>query len=161
MKRPNVIQRALHRFFMLKPVTAFFAPRTHVLDGFILKISGGRRTLSELLGWTIIQVLTTGAKTGNRHTSILIGVMDGEHIVLIASNFGRQRNPGWYYNLKKTPKCEVRLGNRAKKYLAREVFGEDRERCWRLVLSVYQGYEKYKKRAAPRPIPVMILEPEK
>jgi deazaflavin-dependent oxidoreductase (nitroreductase family) len=161
MKRPNLFQRGLHRFFMVKQVTAFFAPRTHILDKFVLKVSNGKYTLSEILGWNIAQVVTTGAKSGEKHTIILIAVMDGEKIALIASNFGRKPNPGWYYNLRKNPECEVILNAAAKPYLAREAEGAERETYWQKAVALYAGYERYKERASHRRIPVMILEPRK
>jgi deazaflavin-dependent oxidoreductase (nitroreductase family) len=161
MKHPNVLQRLLHRFVMLKPVTAFFAPRTHTIDGFFLRITNGNHTLSEILGWNIIQLSTIGAKSGKPYTTILIGLLNGERIALIASNFGRERNPAWYYNLKANPVCNVTMGGVLQKYIAREVGGEERETCWKQAVSHYAGYEKYRQRAAPRRIPVVLLEPVK
>ncbi|NWF65597.1 MAG: nitroreductase family deazaflavin-dependent oxidoreductase [Chloroflexi bacterium] len=161
MRKPNLIQRALHQFFMLKPVTAYFASRTHILDGFALKMTRGKHTLSEILGWNIVQVITTGAKTGQKHTTILIAVIHGEKIALIGSNFGRKPNPGWYYNLKKHPACEVRLNGQSNRYLARETEGEERELYWKQAVALYAGYEKYKERASHRRIPVILLEPQK
>jgi F420H(2)-dependent quinone reductase len=80
---------------------------------------------------------------------------------LIGSNFGQKNNPGWYYNLKANPECEVQFRGRSEKYLARETVGEEREKYWQLAVSYYRGYEIYKTRAAHRQIPVMILEPAK
>lgn len=159
--KPNFLQRLLHRFVMLRPVTAFFAARIHRLDGFVLKSTNEKHTLSELLGWHIVQLKTIGAKTGKPHIAPLIGVVDGEKIALIASNFGSQHNPGWYYNLKKNPECELHLKGRSGKYLARETSGAEREKYWQMAVSFYEGYEKYKQRAAHRHIPVMVLEPAK
>ena len=161
MKRPNLIQRLIHRFIMLKPVTAFFATRTHLIDGFVLKITNGKHSLSEILGWNIVQITTIGAKTGDVHKSILIAVVDGEKIALIGSNFGRQHNPGWYYNLKKHPNCEVQLNGVIRTYLARETEGEERETYWNKAVALYAGYEKYRQRASHRRIPVVLLEPLK
>ena len=146
---------------MLKPVTAFFAPRTHLVDNFVLRVTKGKHTLSEILGWNIVQVVTTGAKSGERRVSILIAVMNNEKIALIGSNFGRQHNPGWYYNLKKNPECEVRLNGKWGTYLARETEGEERKFYWKQAVALYAGYEKYEQRASHRHIPVMLLEPEK
>lgn len=160
MKNPNFLQKFLHRFFMLRPVTAYFATRTHIMDAFVLKVTKGKYTLSEILGWNIVQVITTGAKSGDQHTTFLIGVIDGEKIALIGSNFGRKPNPGWYYNLKKHPACEVRLNGKAGNYLARELEGEERETYWSMAVALYAGYEKYKQRASHRRIPVMLLEPK-
>jgi len=46
-------------------------------------------------------------------------------------------------------------------YVAREVAGNEYDKYWRLVSSNYVGYEKYKKTAIHRHIPVMLLEPKK
>lgn len=156
--KPNAIQRMVHRLVMLRPVTAFFAPRVHRIDRAILNLTGGRHTISEILGWNIVQLTTTGAKSGQLHTMPLIAVHDGEKIALIASSFGRRRNPAWYYNLKAHPECSVQENGRSAYYRAREAQGQEYERLWELAVSVYAGYEQYKARAGRR-IPIMILEP--
>ena len=66
----------------------------------MLKITGGKYTISELRGWTIIQLTTTGAKTGQERTMPLLAGIEGDKVALIASSYGREHNPGWYYNLK-------------------------------------------------------------
>ena len=55
------------------------------------------------MGWPIIQLTAIGAKTNRPRTVPLVGLPDEENIVLVASNFGRKHNPGWYYNLKAHP----------------------------------------------------------
>ena len=145
---------------MWRPITAFFATRLHRIDNLVLKVSGGRFTLAQLAGWTIIQLTTIGAKSNQPRTMPLIGVMDGEKIALIASSFGREHNPGWYYNLKTHPECDVVFNGRSGKYVARELYGEEYNCYWQLAVSFYAGYEKYKERAAYRHIPVMLLEPK-
>jgi len=157
--RPNAFQKLLHQIFMLRPVTGFFAPWAHHVDKTILKLTKGKYTVSEILGWDIIQLTTIGAKTNQQRTMPLVAVFDGEIIALIASSLGRKHNPGWYYNLKKNPECDVTYIGRSQKYVAREAEGNEYEKFWRLALSYYAGYEKYKERAG-RKIPVMILEPK-
>jgi deazaflavin-dependent oxidoreductase (nitroreductase family) len=159
-RKPNLLQRLIHHFLMLRPVTAFFAPRVHQVDKTILELTRGKFTLSEILGWNIIQLTTTGAKSSQPHTMPLIGLFDGERIALIASSFGRKHNPAWYYNLKAHPECSVQSNKRTGTYLAREVEGEEYRKYWELGVSYYAGYEKYKERAAHRHIPVMVLEPK-
>ena len=155
--RPNAFQKMLHRIFVLRPVTGFFAPWVHHLDKTILKLTKGKYAVSEILGWNIIRLTTIGAKTNQPRTLPLVGLFDGEKIALIASSLGRKHNPGWYYNLKKNPECDIQYMGRSKKYVAREAEGDEYEKFWRLALSYYAGYEKYKARAG-RKIPVMILE---
>jgi len=160
-KKPNAIQRLIHRIVMIRPVTVFFASRIHRVDGMILKWTKGKHTFSEIAGWPIVEITTVGAKTGKPHTMPLIGVFDGEKIALIASSFGRQHNPGWYYNLKACPECDVQFRGRSGKYMARETQGEEYQKYWDMALSYYKGYDLYKIRAAHRQIPVLILEPAK
>jgi hypothetical protein len=45
-------------------------------------------------------------------------------------------------------------------YIARETEGDEYWHYWRMAVSLYGGYEKYKERAAHRHIPVMVLEPK-
>lgn len=160
MRKPNVLQKFFHRLVMWKPITSFFAPWLHRLDKSLLEWTKGRHSFAEILGWPIVEITTIGAKTGQPRTLPLIGVIAGEKIALIASSFGRPHNPGWYYNLKKHPECEVLFNGRIGKYIARELSGDEYRRYWQLAVSYYAGYERYKERAAPRHIPVMLLEPK-
>ncbi len=66
--RPNAFQKLLHRFFMLRSVTAFFAPWIHNVDKAVLKLTKGKYTASGILGWDIIQLTTIGAKTNQPRT---------------------------------------------------------------------------------------------
>jgi len=161
MKNPNALQKLLHRFFMIRAVTAFFAPRIHVIDKAFFNLTKGKYTLAEILGWNIIQLTTIGAKTKQPRTMPLVGLFDGEKIALIGSSFGREHNPSWYYNLKANPECEVSFKGKSRNYIARETEGEEWEKYFQMAVSQYAGYQKYKERAAHRHIPVMLLEPKK
>jgi deazaflavin-dependent oxidoreductase (nitroreductase family) len=159
-RKPNSIQRFLHRFFMLRPITDFFAPRVHKLDNFTLKLTQGKYTAVEILGWNVIQLTTIGAKSKEPRTVPLVGIFDGNRIALIASSFGRQHNPNWYYNLKANSQCDVLFKGRSAQYIARETEGSEREKYFQLAVDQYAGYQKYQERAAHRNIPVMLLEPK-
>jgi|SRR5688500_4486654 len=158
---PNALQRFIHQFILLRPVTAFFANKVHFVDQFVLKWTRGKYTLSEFAGWNIIQLTTIGAKTNQPRTIPLVGIFDNEKIALIASSFGRKHNPGWYYNLKVNPYCYVSFKSKSGEYVARETESEEREKYFQLAVSEYAGYQKYKERALHRHIPVMVLEPKK
>jgi deazaflavin-dependent oxidoreductase (nitroreductase family) len=158
---PNSYQRFVHRLLMLKWVSAFLAKVLYRVDHFTLSLSHGRMTVTRIIGLPMIELTTTGAKSGQPRSMPLVSLPDGDRIVLIASNFGQKHNPGWYYNLKAHPECTVQHAGQSKIYLAHEVHGAEREDYFRLAKSYYGGYEKYKQRAAPRQIPVMVLEPKK
>jgi len=159
--KPNAFQKLLHRIVMIRPVTAFFAPWIHRLDKALLELTKGKHSAAEILGWPMVEITTIGAKTGQPRTMPLIGIVADEKIALIASSFGREHNPGWYYNLKKHSECEVLFNGRIGKYIARELEGDEYHHYWQMAVSIYAGYEKYKERAAHRHIPVILLEPKK
>ena len=146
---------------MIRPISLFFAPRMHRIDLFVLKLTRGKYTLAEIAGWSIVQLTTTGAKSREQRTMPLIAMRDGDKLGLIASSFGREHNPGWYYNLKANPICFVDKHGNTVCYEAREADGDEYEKFWQLGVSVYAGYEAYKKSAAHRHIPVMVLEPKR
>ena len=132
----------------------------HHADTLLLRLSGGRWTFAQLSGLPIIELTTTGAKTGKQHTLPLTGFPDGEKYVLIASNFGQDHHPGWYYNLKANPECIVRKDGRVGTYIAREANEWENKSYYDMAISYYVGYAAYKQRAKNREIPVMVLEPK-
>jgi len=161
IRRPNAVQKLLHRFIMLRPVTDFFAPRVHHLDNAVLKLTRGKYTAVEILGWNVIQLTTIGAKSQQPRTVPLVGIFDGERIALIASSFGRHHNPSWYYNLKANPECKVLFKGKSLKYVARETDDIEGVRYFQMAVDQYAGYQNYRERASHRHIPVMLLEPKK
>ena len=158
--RPNAFQKLIHRFLMLRPVSVFLSKTLYRVDNFLLWGTKGKLTVTRIVGLPIIQLTTKGAKTDKLRTMPLLSLPDGEKIALIASFFGGKHNPGWYYNLKANPECEVQMKGESRKYLARETFDEERERYFQMGISYYTGYANYRERAAHRHIPVMVLEPK-
>ena len=158
---PNAFQKLMHHFLMLKWVSAFLAKGLYRVDKFLFRLTRGRFVITRFAGLPIVQLTTTGAKTKQARTMPLVGIPDGERIIVIASNFGQRHHPGWYYNLKANPVCLVRFDGRSTNYIAHEAMGSEREIYFQLAILYYAGYQKYKERAAPRQIPVMVLEPKK
>ena len=159
--KPNAFQRFIHRFLMLRPVSVFMAHFLYHADNFALRLSRGRWTVTNLVGLPIIQLTTIGAKSGLPRTIPLVGLVDGEKIALIGSNFGRPNHPGWVYNLKANPECQARYKGSLQQYVARFTEGQERETYWQMALSYYAGYEKYKARAGEREIAVILLTPKR
>ena len=161
-KSPNELQKFITRLYMLPFLTPLWAQVQHPIDALFLKLSRNKISFTEILGGIkVVQLITVGAKTGRSHTLPLVAAFDETRIVLIASNFGQLHNPGWYHNLKKTPECQISINGTLGKYIARETAGEERVKYWRKAVSVYEGYEMYRKRAFYRKIPVFLLEPVK
>ena len=102
---------------------------------------------------------TTGAKSGRRHTLPLVALPEDDRIMVIASNYGQQRNPSWYYNLRAHPAATIVFEGDELQVTARELEGEERERLYARGIEIYPGWEQYRKRASHRQIPVIELTP--
>lgn len=152
-------QRLLQQFFALRPVTALMARILHHADALLLRLSRGRLTFAQFSGLPIIELTTTGAKSGKQRALPIAGLPDGEKYILIASNFGQARLPAWYYNLKVNPECVVKKNGEVGRYIAREADEQEHQRYYAMAISYYIGYAAYKQRAKNRKIPVMVLEP--
>jgi deazaflavin-dependent oxidoreductase (nitroreductase family) len=155
----NRLQRATRTLARPRPMALFFARIMHHLDAPVLRRTKGRWSVtSALTGLPIVELTTTGARTGRARTMPIVGVPDGDRLVLIASNYGQERNPGWYFNLVAQPDCSIRFRGERMEMTAYEAEGEERERLWALDLTVYPARANYA-RATSRRIPVMVLAP--
>ena len=158
--RPNLVQRVVQAFASTRPGAWLFSKVLRHLDDLVGRLSRGRTTVPELLaGLPVIDVTTTGRKSGQRRTSHLISIPDNDTLALLGTNFGQQGTPAWVLNLEADPHAHVRYRDRSLDVVARaasedevaEVFARSRE--------VYGGYAKYQQRISGRRIRVFVLEP--
>jgi deazaflavin-dependent oxidoreductase (nitroreductase family) len=111
-----------------RPTAKTYGVVRQPLDQLVYRITGGTTTATSwLAGVEISMLTTTGAKTGRRGTLPVVGLPDGEDTILIASNFGRPRNPAWYYNLRANPDATIARNGMSRKVIARELSGSERE----------------------------------
>ncbi|OBJ04604.1 nitroreductase [Mycobacterium alsense] len=102
---------------------------------------------------------TVGARTGRPRTTSLTYASDGDSYLIVASNAGANRYPGWYHNLRKRPDCGINVGPKRIAVTAREVGPDDADyaRLWEIVnannADRYHGYQ----RRTTRPIPIFVL----
>jgi deazaflavin-dependent oxidoreductase (nitroreductase family) len=156
---PNLLQRTVQRIASLTPVAWLLARTLRHLDRSVMRISGGRTTATSLLsGLPVIYLTTTGAKSGQPRTTPLICGVDGDRLILFATNFGGQKNPAWSYNLRANPVATVAYQGKSAVYRSREATPEERARYWPMADQIYAGYAAYRKRAAHREIPMFVLE---
>ncbi len=159
--RPNAVQRGLHPILRTRLSGWLLARTLHHLDRPVLRLSHGRYSLtSALAGLPVVAVTTIGAKSGQPRSLPLVAIPDGENVILIASNFGQQHHPAWYYNLRAHPEVQLTDEGQTVTYLARETDGAERERCWQRAVDLYSGYARYKERAGQRKIGVFLLTPQ-
>ncbi len=101
---------------------------------------------------------TVGAKTGASRTNSLTYARDGDDYLIVASNGGSPRSPGWYHNLKADPDVEINVGPRRFAVTAQPVLpgDQDRERLWKIVTKYNKAYPEYQKKTS-RTIPIVRL----
>lgn len=105
----------------------------------------------------LVLLTTTGAKSGQPHTTPLGYGLDGERLVVIASNNAAARHPAWYYNILARPEVMVELG--AERYDAQATIyeGERRAAILELVRERVPFFESQQAKT-DREIPIVILE---
>jgi proline iminopeptidase len=124
--------------------------KAHLWDS---SIAGGPGPLPTLL------LTTKGRKTGELRPLPLIYGPAGAGYVVIASKGGMPKHPLWYENLVATPECDVQVASKKLRARARVAEGAERERLWKEMVALYPPYADYQKNAAPRVIPVVVLDP--
>ena len=165
MPELRVRQNSLQRFLQFVPSSAIgaalFSKVVHYVDRPLMRASGGKLSLPQLvLGCPCVVLSTTGARSGLIRTIPTIGIPDGANVALIASNWGQRRHPSWYYNLQQEPRAVLRFAGHEGTYVGREVDREDEyDRLWKRAVSLYSGYAKYEARAGGRGIAIFVMEP--
>lgn len=143
------------------PFGSWLLPKLlHRIDMLLFRITSNRICLTSLLtGLPVIILTHTGAKSGLQRQLPLVALQDGKNLILIASYFGSQRHPAWYFNLKANPRVEVSRGKQTAHFIARQALNEERRLYWSLAEQHYTGYHLYQSKAGSREIPVIVLEP--
>lgn len=158
---PNLPRRLVRAVAASTPGAWLSARMLHHLDRLVLRLSGGRTTAAAFTtGLPLITLTTTGAKSGRPRSVPLLGIPTGKDLIVIASNWGQARHPAWYYNLRAHPAVTVTVNGRTLPYVARELAGPERTRCWETAVATYAGYAAYLRRAKNRQIPVILLSPQ-
>jgi deazaflavin-dependent oxidoreductase (nitroreductase family) len=124
------------------------------VDPWLLRRTDGRVGMGLMMPSALLEA--TGARSGTTRACPVLYFHDGSDVILIASSFGREKDPAWSHNLRAHPAC--RLGGEP--FTAAEVEGEpERDRVWALADRVYPGYADYRVRAGRvgRTIPVFRL----
>jgi len=124
----------------------------------IYRITGGRIGHRFPRSPPMLLLDHVGAKSGQKRTSPLVYVQDGDDLVLVASKGGNPRNPAWFHNLRANPDTTVQVGSERRAVRARIADEDERSRLWPKAVETYGGYRGYQERTG-REIPLVILEP--
>jgi deazaflavin-dependent oxidoreductase (nitroreductase family) len=157
-RKVSALHRQGERFVASRVGAWWYIHGAMRIDRVLLPLTRGRVSFS--LGQQVGMLETVGAKSGKTRRIPLLYVLDGNHVVLIASMGGNPKHPAWYHNLRANPNVRfLGPGGLTGDYVAREAEGDERSRLWAEAVDYYDGYATYQGRTDGRRIPVIVLEP--
>jgi deazaflavin-dependent oxidoreductase (nitroreductase family) len=125
------------------------------IDRAVIKLTKGHVSMSLVLPEVLLT--HTGAKTGKQRTTPLTYFTDNGRVITIASNYGADRHPAWYHNVKAHPRVTLSTRGYTGGFVGEEVTGTERDRLFGLAKQFVPNYADYEKRAAGRRIPVVAF----
>lgn len=93
-----------------------------------------------------------GAKSGRSLTSPLSYSTDGDAWIVMASDGGNEKTPGWAYNLQANPNITLEILGESFEAVATETQGAERDRVFALMteqLPRFAGYQESVERVVP------------
>ncbi|RAV08211.1 nitroreductase family deazaflavin-dependent oxidoreductase [Mycolicibacterium sp. GF69] len=138
-----------------------YAGKAHV---WVYRRSGGRIGKTWRVGAGFKKPVPTlllehiGRKSGKRLVSPLVYIHDGDDVIVVASQGGRDTDPQWYRNLVANPQAHIEIGSERRPVRAVTATPEQRARLWPKLVEAYADFDTYEA-WADREIPVIILQP--
>ena len=108
----------------------------------IYRLSGGR-LMNKVGDGPVLLLTTTGRKSGEARTAPVLYLAQEANFILIDTNGGNEKLPGWSHNLRAKPEAEVEIGRRKLAVHARVAEGTEREDLWRACNEQYGGFDRY------------------
>jgi deazaflavin-dependent oxidoreductase (nitroreductase family) len=128
------------------------------VDPWLLRATSGRLSMGLMLPSALLTSI--GAKSGQPRTNPVFYFHDGPDVIVIASNYGNDKNPAWYYNVKANRRVQLATNGGGPVLIATEVRDPaERKRLWAMADRVYPLWPDYRRRAArcDRTIPIIRL----
>jgi deazaflavin-dependent oxidoreductase (nitroreductase family) len=101
---------------------------------------------------------TRSRRTGAPHQVVLLYMPAPTGLVVIASNFGAERPPGWWLNLEAASDALVHRSGRTTAVHARVLTGEERAATASRAVAYNSQWRRYL-RTVQRELPIVLLEP--
>lgn len=138
----------------------FFARTLHHLDDLVGRLTRGRTSMPELLaGLPVVDITTTGRRSGLRRPTHLISIPVGDTLALLGTNFGQPSTPAWVLNLEADPRATVSLHGTTRGVVARPASASEFTEVLANSAGIYSGYLKYQQRITGRRLRIFVLEP--
>ncbi|MGD1174129.1 nitroreductase family deazaflavin-dependent oxidoreductase [Mycobacterium seoulense] len=155
----NPLQRVARNPAAYRRLVLNGRPVAEGIEALLRFATAGRLGVLDLAGLPNVQVTTSGRKTGLARTATVQYVPVENGLLLVGSNWGRDRHPSWSANLKATQRVTVR--RRGHRFVAtvRLLAGEERDEAWLTVLAHWPNYQVAQARAGRRQFRLFLLTP--
>jgi deazaflavin-dependent oxidoreductase (nitroreductase family) len=110
-------------------------------------------------GATLLLLHHAGAKTGAERVNPLVYQQVGDSYAIFASAGGQPRDPQWFRNLLAHPDATIEVGTGTVHVRARVADPDQRATIYARQKEAMSNFADYEKSAAPREIPVVLLDP--
>lgn len=135
----------------------FFIKLFMDINAFLIRLTNGR--IGGRLGaQTILLLETTGRKSGQpRVIPIAYFFHEGKYLI-VASNWGKDRNASWYLNLKKNPRATLTVNGKKIPVEAHEAQDDEYAFLWKFATERHPPYLRYQAMTS-RHIPIIVFQP--
>jgi deazaflavin-dependent oxidoreductase (nitroreductase family) len=123
--------------------------------------ANGGKVGGPFAGSDILLLHHTGARSGTERVSPLAYQRVGGSFAVFASKAGAPEDPAWYHNLLANPDTSIEIGVETVKVRARVAEPAERDVIWDRQKKRAPHFAQYEQKAAPRKIPVVLLDPVK
>lgn len=126
----------------------------------VYNLTGGRiqmNSATDPVG--ILELTTTGRKSGQPRTVSLVYIKSESAYVVAGSNAGRDRHPAWFMNLRSHPHVSIRIQKQQIAALASIADPEQRRVLWEHLVEAAPMFARYEK-LTQREIPLVLLHPQ-
>jgi deazaflavin-dependent oxidoreductase (nitroreductase family) len=110
-------------------------------------------------GQTLLLLHHKGAKTGTERVNPLVYMGTGGSYAVFAAAAGAPRDPQWFRNLLADPDVTAEIGTETVRLRARLATEQERPSLVDRQMAVFPMFADYQTKAAPRVIPIVMLDP--
>jgi deazaflavin-dependent oxidoreductase (nitroreductase family) len=157
--RSSALQKGVQAFASTRPGAWTFSKLLRHADDLVGRLTKGRTSAPEVLaGLPVLDITTTGRRTGTPRRTHLIAVPYADTVALLGTNFGQRATPAWVLNLEADPHLTVTFRDRSLGVVARAADPDERAAVLAESSQVYGGYLRYQTRITGRRLRIFILE---
>lgn len=126
----------------------------------VYNLTGGRIQMNSARDPVgLLTLTTTGRKSGQPRKVSLVFIKSGSAYAVAGTNAGRDRHPGWYFNLRSNPQVQVRIKRQQIKAVAEVASPEQKKLLWEQLVAAAPMFARYEK-GMHREIPMVLLHPQ-